>query len=107
MAYTFQELKKKKVGELREIAKEMEHEAVKGYTQMNKDHLLHAICTALGLEENVHHEVKGMDKSKIKAEIRVLKKDREKALEAKDHKQLKDVRTQIKKLKKTLRKAIV
>ena len=107
MAYTFQELKKKKVGELREIAKEMEHEAVKGYTQMNKDHLLHAICTALGLEEHVHHEVKGMDKSKIKAEIRVLKKDREKALEAKDHKQLKDVRTQIKKLKKTLRKAIV
>ncbi len=107
MAYTFQELKKKKVGELREIAKEMEHEAVKGYTQMNKDHLLHAICTALGLEEYVHHEVKGMDKSKIKAEIRKLKKDREKALEAKDHKQLKDVRTQIKKLKKTLRRAIV
>ena len=66
MAYTFQELKKKNVGELKEIAKEMEHEAVKGYTQMNKDHLLHAICTALGLEEHVHHEVKGMDKAKIK-----------------------------------------
>lgn len=107
MAYTFQELKKKNVGELKEIAKEMEHEAVKGYTQMNKDHLLHAICTALGLEEHAHHEVKGMDKSKIKAEIRELKKDREKALEAKDHKQLKDVRTQIKKLKKTLRRATV
>ena len=107
MAYTFQELKKKNVGELKEIAKEMEHEAVKGYTQMNKDHLLHAICIASGLEEHVHHEVKGMDKSKIKAEIRELKKDREKALEAKDHKQLKDVRTQIKKLKKTLRRAMV
>jgi len=46
MAHTYEELKKKKVAELREIAKGLEHEAVKGYTQLNKDHLLKALCKA-------------------------------------------------------------
>ena len=40
MAHTYEELKHKTVVELREIAKGLEHEAVKGYTQMNKDHVL-------------------------------------------------------------------
>ncbi len=34
MAYTFKELKEKTAAELKEIAKGIEHEAVKGYTQM-------------------------------------------------------------------------
>ncbi|MBP1608559.1 MAG: hypothetical protein H6Q04_794, partial [Acidobacteria bacterium] len=49
MAHTYKELKEKTVAELREIASGIEHEAVKGYTQLNKEHLLVALCTALNL----------------------------------------------------------
>ncbi len=107
MVYTFTELKHKTAAELKEIAAGIEHEAVKGYTQMNKDHLLKAICTALGIEAHAHHEVKGVDKSSIKSEIRALKQERDKVIEAHDHKQLKAVRIRIKNLKKKLRKAMV
>jgi len=44
MEHTYEELKKMNVSELRELAKEMEHEAVQGYTQLNKEHLLEALC---------------------------------------------------------------
>jgi len=107
MAYTFEELKTKTAAQLKEIAAGIDHEAVQGYTQMHKDHLLKAICKALGIDEHVHHEVKGLEKSQIKSKIRALKKDRDKALEAHDHKELSAVRRQIKNLKKKLRKAIV
>lgn len=107
MDYTFQDLKHKTVADLREIAKGIEHEAVKGYTQLNKEHLLKAICTALHIDMHVHHDVKGLDKSKIKREIRKLKLERDKALEAHDHKKLKQVRTEIKRLKNKLRRAMV
>ena len=50
MAHTYEELKKKTIEDLREIAKGLEHDAVKGYTQMNKEHLLPAICKALGID---------------------------------------------------------
>src|SRR5207244_3421303 len=39
MDYTFEQLKHKTVGELREIAKDNQHEALQGYTQLNKGHL--------------------------------------------------------------------
>jgi len=107
MEYTFQDIKQKTVAELREIAKDIEHEAVKGYTQLNKEHLLKAICTALNIDMHVHHDVVGVDKSKIKREIRKLKLDRDKALEIHDHKKLKEVRKQIKVLKNKLRRAMV
>ena len=107
MAYTFKELKKKRVAELREIASGIEHEAVKGYTQLNKDHLLKAICEALGLEMREQHEVKGLDKSKIKAEIKKLKIKRDKAIEAHNKVELKNIRVQIKNYKKQLRRATV
>ena len=74
MAYTFEELKKKAVAEMREIASGIEHEAVKGYTQLNKEHLLAALCKALSIEMHAHHEVKGLDKTRIKSQIRELKK---------------------------------
>ena len=80
MAFTFDELKHKTVGQLREIAKEMDHEAVKGYTQLNKEHLLEAICKALNLDMHVHHDVVGLDKTKIKKQIKELKIKRDKAL---------------------------
>jgi len=107
MEYTFKDIKGKTVAELREIAKSIEHEAVKGYSQLNKEHLLEAVCTALGIDMHVHHDVKGLDKPKIKREIRKLKLERDKALEAHDHKKLKEVRNQIKKYKNKLKRAMV
>jgi DNA-binding IclR family transcriptional regulator len=105
MAYTFKELKHKTLADLREIAKDIQHEAVQGYTQLNKEHLLKALCTALNIHE--HHDVVGVDKSGIKAKIKALKQEREKALAAHDSKQLKAVRARIKNLKKKLRQAMV
>ena len=107
MAHTFDELKHSTLAQLKEIAKEMDHEAVEGFTQMNKDHLLQALCEALGIEMHVHHEVVGIDKSSIKKQIKELKVERDKALEAHDHKQLKVVRRQIRKLKHKIRRATV
>ena len=49
MAYSFHELKLKTIQELREIAKDVQHDAVQGFSQMNKDHLLPALCKALGI----------------------------------------------------------
>jgi hypothetical protein len=107
MDYTYKDLKGMTVAQLREIAAEIEHEAVKGYTQLNKEHLIDALCEALGIEKHVHHEVKGLNKGQIKSQIRKLKKERDKALEAHDHAKLKEVRKEIKHLKKKLRKAMV
>ena len=56
MAYTYQELHGKTIDELREIAKSVEnHDAVQGYSQMNKQHLLPALCKALGIDTREHH----------------------------------------------------
>ena len=107
MSYTFNDLKHKRVVDLREIAKGLDHEAVKGYTQLNKDHLLQAVCKALGLDVHEHNDVKGIDKSAIKAEIRGLKKERDAALEARDHAKLKLVRREIHGLKHTIRRHTV
>ena len=98
MAQTYEELKKKTVDELREIAKGIDNEMVKGYTQMNKEHLLPAICKALGIDTHIHHAhagKPGVDKTGLKAKLRELKSARDKALEAHDHAQLKSVRRQM------------
>ena len=56
MAYTFHELKEKTIQDLREIAKGVPNQdAVQGYSQMNKDHLLPALCKALGIDIHEHH----------------------------------------------------
>ena len=57
--YTYEELKEKTVAELREIAKGLDHEATTGYSQLNKAHLLPAVCTALGIVAHEHHQVVG------------------------------------------------
>jgi hypothetical protein len=107
MAHTFEELREKTVAELRAIAKGIEHEAVQGHTQMNKDRLLKAICEALGLEMRERHEVKGLDKGAIKARIKEFKKARDEALAAHDHDKLKAVRRRIHHFKRMLREATV
>lgn len=106
MAYSFEELKHKTVVELREIAKGIEHDAVQGYTQMNKEHLLVAISKAIGIKHE-HHEVVGVDKASIKARIRALKKKRDEALSAHNHDELKVVRRTIHRLKRQIHKATV
>lgn len=106
MAVTYEQLKHKTVADLREMAKGIEHEAVQGYTQMNKEHLLTALSKALGIQHE-HHEVVGVDKASIKARIRQLKAQRASALEAHDHAQLKVVRRTIHRLKRRIHKATV
>jgi hypothetical protein len=107
MAHTYEELKKKTIDELREIAKGIDNEAVKGYTQMNKEHLLPAVCKALGVDTHVHHHTAGSgasaEKSGLKAKLRQLKSERDKALQAHDHAQLKAVRRQMHRVNRKLR----
>lgn len=107
MAYSYQELKKKTVAQLREIAKGVENEAVKGYSQLNKEHLLVGLCKALGIHHRVHHVAHGIDKTKIKGQIKQLKKDRDEILakSEKDYKKLHIVRHKIHRLKRILRKS--
>jgi hypothetical protein len=95
MAHTYEGLKTKTIAELREIAAGITHDAVQGYSQMNKEHLLPALCSALGIDTHEHHAVVGVDKAGIKTKIRELKRQRDSALEQGDHVQLKGVRRQI------------
>ena len=106
MTFTYEELKHKTVAELRDIAKGIEHEAVQGYTQLNKEHLLVAISKALGIKHE-HHDVVGVDKASIKARIRELKTQREAAIAAHDRVQLKTVRRTMHRLKRQIHKATV
>ena len=103
MAYTYHDLKLKTIQELRDIAKDVQHDAVQGFSQMNKEHLLPALCKALGIDAHEHHTVKGIDKPAIKAKIRELKNKRQAALEAHDHAALKMVRRQIHGLNRQIR----
>lgn len=107
MEQTYEDLKKKTVAQLREIASGLDHEAIKGYTQLNKEHLLEALCKALGIDTNKHHEVVGLDKAAIKVKLRELKKKRDEAEAAHDHNQLKFIRYQIRNLRRRIKKATV
>jgi len=103
----FEELKHMTVTELREIAAGMPQEALKGHTQMNKEHLLKAICQALNIDMHAHHEVVGVNKAEIKAQIRQLKKRRDETIEAGDRDELHVIRRRIHHLNRELRKAAV
>jgi hypothetical protein len=108
MAVTYEELQKKTVAELRDMAKDIEHDAVKGYTQMNKEHLIPALCKALGIDTHAHHHVaEGFDKSKIKARIRALKAERDRAIQAHDHDRLHALRRELHTLNHRIRAHMV
>ena len=109
MAHTYEELKGKTIDELREIAKGIEHEAVKGYTQMNKDHLLPALCKALGIEfhKHPHHAAVGIDKPKMKARMHAIKAEKAKAIEGGDNTKLKALRREYHRLNRRIRAASV
>jgi hypothetical protein len=103
MAHTYEELKKRTLAELRDIAKGTDNELVQGYSQMNKDHLLPALCKALGIDVHEHHTVTGIDKAALKTRMRELKKKRDHALDAHDHALLHDLRRQIHRLNHQIR----
>ncbi len=107
MSYTHAELKEKTVAQLREIAAGIEHEAVQGHSQMNKEHLLVALCKALNIEMREKHQVVGIDKSKVKGRIQAMKDRLAKAIEAKDRKQIKFCHRQIHRQKRNIHKATV
>ena len=103
MAYTYNELKSKTIAELRDIAKDVQHDAVQGYSQLNKEHLLPALCKALGIDTHVHHHVEGIDKVGIKAKMKELKQQRAAAVEAHDPERLKSVRRHLHHLNRQIR----
>jgi DNA-binding IclR family transcriptional regulator len=107
MAMTYEDLNKKTVAELRDMAKGLTHEAVQGYTQMNKEHLLPALCKALGIEHTHHHVEAGFDKSQIKARMKMLRAERGKALEAHNSTKLRVVRTELRALNHRIRTHMV
>ena len=73
MAHTYEEMRKMKVTQLREIADALQDERLQGHNSMNKEHLLPILCQVLGVEAHAHHEVVGVDKGAIKGRIRTLK----------------------------------
>lgn len=103
MPHTYEELKHKTIAELREIAKGTQHEAVQGYTQMNKERLLPALCRALGIEAHEHHAAVAADKALVKAKMRELKAACEAAKADADHQRLHGLRRQYHQLNHKLR----
>jgi hypothetical protein len=89
---TYEQLRVKTLAELRDLAKDIVHDSLRGYSQMNKEHLLPAICEALGIDTREHHEAVGIDKAGIKLKLRELKRQRDEALAAADHENLHAIR---------------
>ncbi len=107
MTYTHHELKEKTLAELKEIAAGIQDESVKGYSQMNKEHLVKQLCAALKIDVHEHHTAKIPEKTGIKARIKALKRERDKLMGTHDHVQLGAIRAKIGRLKHRLRKAAV
>jgi DNA-binding IclR family transcriptional regulator len=103
MAHTYEDLKKKSLAELREIAKDLQHDAVQGYTQMNKDHLLPAVCQALGIDMHVHHGAHAASLSGVRHRMKELKAKRQAAVDAHDHDTLRAIRREYHRLNHRLR----
>ncbi len=103
--YDYHELKHTKVSDLRDIASKLDP-PIQGYTQLNKDHLIEAICKQLNIDMHEHHEVQGINKEPIKKQLRELRKSRDEAEAAHDSKKLKQIRRRMHGLKRTLRRSM-
>lgn len=106
--YTYDQLHKMTVAELREVAAGIEDERVQGYSQLHKEQLLPILVDVLGVEIP-HHIATGIDKTPIKREIRELKARRDaliaaKSPESKD--ELREVRRRLHRLRRQLRRAM-
>jgi hypothetical protein len=112
MAYAYDELKGMTIAELRDIAQGVQP-PLQGYTQMNKEHLLPALCKALNIDTHHHHHhhhaahrhhpTETFDKAATKATLRMLKAERERALEAHDSRALHLVRRRMHALRRRIR----
>jgi hypothetical protein len=108
MSHTYEELKGKTVAELRDIASGIQHDALQGYSQLNKEHLLEKLCTALSIPMLSHHKVADVGvKVAAKGKIKTLKEKRDAAAQAGNHKALKHIRRRIHSLKRNLRKSAI
>lgn len=96
------ELAKKKVDELRKMAKEKA--GVEGTAGLHKDQLVAVVAKAFGIERP-HLVVEGVDRLAIKEKIRGLKSDLAQALSTKDSALVKKKRRQIHSLKRQIRRA--
>ena len=94
------ELQKKKADALREIAKE---HGAKGTTAMNKYQLVELVAGFLDIAKP-HKIVEGAEKAEIKGKIKVLKAERQTALEAGDAAALSAARRKIHRLKRKIRR---
>jgi hypothetical protein len=101
----FHQLRLMTIEQLREMAEGIED--LTGYTQMRKQQLLAQICQHLNIPMHEHHDVVGIDKGAVKRQIRELKVQRDAALEAHNHDELKRVRRKIHRLKRRIRRATV
>jgi prefoldin subunit 5 len=101
------DLQKMTVKKLKEEA--LKHSKIAGVHSMKKDELIVALKEALSIEESVDEAKSRIAETKIKlkSEIKKIKALRDTALESKDKIQLKKVRSQIKKLKRELRRTSV
>ena len=108
--YTYEQLHKMTVAELRDIAHGIEDERLQGHSQLHKEQLLPILCAVLGIEAHVHHEVVGIDKTAVKQQIRALKAQRDALIAAKTpeaRQELRDVRRRMRRLNRKLRRAMV
>ena len=101
----FHQLRSMTIEQLREVAESVE--GLTGFTQMRKQQLLEQVCQHLKIPMHEHHDVVGIDKGAIKRQIRELKHQRDAALEAHDHDELRRVRRHIHRLKRRIRRATV
>ena len=103
MAHTYEELRKMTVAQMRDLAKDLHHDAVQGYTQMNKEHLLPALCKAFGIEAHEHHAAAMREKAAVKSRMRAIKAKRAEALSRGDAGALRAVRREYQHLNHRLR----
>ena len=102
--YTYEDLKHKTIADLREIARGLDHEAVKGFSQLNKEHLLPGLCAALGIDAHEHHHViGGFDKRAAKKKLRALRTEKQSALKTGDRARVKALRRRIHRINHQIR----
>ena len=99
----YHDLQKTRVADLREMVKERMPE-VEGVIGKKKDELVDLLAEHLGIEKPHKHVAAGLGKRRIKARIRELKVQRQAALEAGDHAELKKQRRLIHREKRKLRR---
>ena len=105
MAHTYEELLQMTVAQLREVAEAQGSDDLKGFKSLHKAPLLQLLCKVLGVAGHEHHDVTGIDKAAIKAQMRELRGARTAAIEAHDHAELKIVRRKLHHLNRQIRRA--